>query len=177
MKNVLLIIDWQKGFINTNSKKVNKYIYSLAEDYQWDYIYQAMWFNSGDVNSLVLKNVNYEDCKIQDKDASLQKLFPGAYVIPRVDCYSCITDEFRSMMKYDWHVYVCGLETDACVLASAFSLFDSRMNFNIVSEAVSSKTDSIDQAARLVIRRQFGRGSIISIDDIKVPKKPKFRLW
>lgn len=170
-ENVLFIIDYQRGFLNKNSKEVIKPINSIAIGFKWDRVFQAMWFNSGNENDLIVKNVNYEDCQIDGKDASLKRLYHGAYVIPRVNKYSCITEEVVKLLRYNWNIYITGIETDACVLGTCFSLFDLGIDFKVVSEAVSSKTPELDSMAKAIMRRQFGAGSVISMTEIDVPKK------
>lgn len=171
-QDVLIVIDYQKAFKNENSKKTITYINKLARDYCWDKIIQTMWFNSGDVNNLYIQNLNYEECQLSGKDCGLVKMFPGATVLPRINMYSCATEEFLSIMKYNMNVYIAGWETDACVLATLFSLFDKGLNFKVVSECVTSKTIEIDDAARKIIRRQFGN-VIIEMNDIDVLKRKK----
>ena len=60
----------------------------------------------------------------------------------------------------------------ANILATLFSLFDKGLNFKVVSECVTSKTVEIDDAARKIIRRQFGN-VIIEMNDIDVLKRKK----
>ena len=175
-QDVLIIIDYQKAFKNDNSIKTIKSINRLVKEFNWDRIIQTMWFNSGDINNLYMQNLNYSDCQLNGKGCGLVKMFSGAHVIPRINMYSCATDELLNILKYNMNVYIAGWETDACVLATLFSLFDKGLNFYVVSECITSKTDEIDEAARKIIKRQFG-DVIISIDNISINKKEKRKLF
>ena len=169
-QNVLIIIDYQKAFKNSNSEKTIKPINKLAKSFKWDMIIETMWFNSGDESNLYMQNLSYDECQLEDKAGALVKMFPNVHVFPRVNRYSCATEQFLAILNYNMDIYIAGWETDACVLATLFSLFDRGVNFKVVSECVTSKTDEVDEAARKIIKRQFG-DVIISIDDISVEKK------
>lgn len=171
-QNVLIIIDYQKAFKNDNSVKTIKSINALAKNYKWDMIIQTMWFNSGDKTNLYMQNLNYDECQLDGRDCGLVKMFPNVHVFPRVNMYSCATEQLLQVLRYDMNVYIAGWETDACVLATLFSLFDKGLSFFVVSECVTSKTDEIDEAARKIIKRQFG-DVIIRMDDINVPLRKR----
>lgn len=169
-QNVLVVIDYQKAFKNENSQKTVRAINKVAKMYKWDVLIQTMWFNSGEESNLYMQNLNYDECKVEDKDGGLVKMFPKAYVFPRVNQYSCATEQFLAVLNYNMNIYVCGWETDACVLATLFSLFDKGVNFKVIDECTTSKTDEIDEAARKVIKRQFG-DVIVGMNDLAVERK------
>lgn len=150
----LLLIDYQKGFHNDNSKKIIKPISKLVKHGQFDYIIQTMWFNSGVNNFTEL--LDYEECKVDGKDAGLIKLFPKAHVFPRVNMYSCFTDDLKAILKYNMNIYVAGWETDACVLGTVFQLFDYGFKFKILEDCVASKNTELEEATKLIMLRQFG---------------------
>lgn len=168
--DVLIIIDYQKAFKNENSAKTVKIINKLAKMYKWDMIIQTMWFNSGDENNLFMQNLSYDECQLEDKAGGLVKMFPNVHVFPRVNQYSCATKQMLEVLNYNMNIYVCGWETDACVLATLFSFFDNGISFKVVSEATTSKTEEIDEAARKVIKRQFG-DVMVKYDELEVEKK------
>lgn len=166
---VLMLIDYQKGFYNDNSKRIIKPITKLVKNKKFDYIIQTMWFNSG-VNNFT-ECLNYEECKVDGKDAGLIKLFHGATVYPRVNQYSCLTEEVKNNLKYNMHIYLCGLEIDACVLGTAFGLFDYGFKFNILEDCTASVDEKIEDAAKQVIKRQFGDSMLIQSTDLYEKKK------
>lgn len=168
-QEVLLIIDYQKGFLNDNSKRIIKPLTKLLHNKKFDKVIMTMWFNSG-VNNFT-ECLNYENCQVDGKDAGLIKLYHGSSVYPRVNRYSCLTEEMLSILKYNMHIYLCGLETDACVLGTAFGLFDYGFKFNIIDDCTTSKNKELEDAARLIINRQFGVNTFIRSTDLYIPKK------
>ena len=110
---VLLIVDYQKGFKSDNAKKIIKPLTNLVRYKSFDYIIQTMWFNSGINNFTEL--LDYEECKVDGKDAGLVKLFPKAHVFPRVNMYSCMTDDLKIFLSIIWiSMYVVGNQTHVC---------------------------------------------------------------
>lgn len=172
-ENVLLVIDYQKAFKNNNSVKTIKIINKLARMYKWDKVIETMWFNSGEESNLYMQNLGYDACKLEDADAGLVKMFPATIVLPRINRYSCCTDDFFKLINYNMNIYVAGWETDACVLGTLFSLFDNGVNFTVVSEAVTSETDELDMMAKKIIERQFGN-VLMSYESLPIEKKKLF---
>lgn len=170
-EKVLLCIDWQKGFKNSNSKKILNQMHKVAYGYKWDKIIQTMWFNTMDEGNLYIKNLNYNECQVEGKDAGLIKLFPKAIVLPRVKMYSCITPDMTAILKYNMDIYITGLETDACVLGTCFSLFDLGIQFKVVTDCVATKNDELDLMAKKIMERQFGKCIFCTSDEIDVEKK------
>lgn len=167
--DVLFIVDYQKGFLNDNAKKIIKPLSMLIKYKSFDYIIQSMWFNSGVNNFTEL--VDYEDCKVDGRDAGLKKLFPKAHVFPRVNRYSSFTEDLKSMLKYNMHIYLCGLEIDACVMATAFDLFDYGFKFNVIRDCTLTKNNELQKAAELIMIRQFGNGIFIESTNLYEAKE------
>jgi nicotinamidase-related amidase len=61
-------------------------------------------------------------------------------------------DRLRETGCTEWHL--CGLETDACVLACAFSLWDSGMRPKVLLDLCASP---LQKAASMILERQFGK--------------------
>lgn len=67
-------------------------------------------------------------------------------------------DRLRGTGCTEWHL--CGLETDACVLACAFSLWDAGLRPRILLDLCASP---LQKEAKMILERQFGKsiGSIL----------------
>ena len=167
--DTLLVIDYQKGFKSDNAKRIIKPITDLVRGRSFDYIIQTMWFNSGINNFTEL--LDYEECKVDGKDAGLVKLFPKAHVFPRVNMYSCMTDDLKNILKYNMDIYVCGWESDACVLGTAFQLFDYGFKFKVIEDCTASKRSELEEATKLIMLRQFGDNIFIQSTDMYEKKK------
>ena len=172
---VLLIVDYQKGFKSDNAKKIIKPLTNLVRYKSFDYIIQTMWFNSGVNNFTEL--LDYEECKVDGKDAGLVKLFPKAHVFPRVNAYSCLTDDLKNMLKYNMIIYLCGWEFDACVLGTGFGLFDYGFKFKVIEDCTASKRNELEEAAKVIMLRQFGDEIFIKSTDMYDERKKIFGIF
>jgi hypothetical protein len=59
----------------------------------------------------------------------------------------------------EWHL--CGLETDACVLAVAYSLWDAGMRPFLLADLCASVDPALHAAAVDIFARQFGADSVL----------------
>ena len=62
----------------------------------------------------------------------------------------------------EWHL--CGLETDACVLAVAFSLWDAGLRPFLLADLCASASQDLHDAAVALFARQFGAKSVLRIE-------------
>lgn len=70
-------------------------------------------------------------------------------------------------------VYLCGLDSDACVLATAYDLFDCGYNVLVIEDACDSSGGSkVNKAAMMIMRRSFGKNNVVKVDAV-IKKKRK----
>ena len=83
--------------------------------------------------------------------------------------YSPLTDEFKAFLdKENFDVaFVCGIETDSCVLATAFSLFDYGVKPIIVIDCCATCAGSeFQHAAHMIMERSFGKENIKTLSEL-----------
>lgn len=156
MKKILIIVDYQNSFKNSESSKTVAKINALATKHEWDSIIQTMWFNSQEEESLYMKNLDYSECTPYDRSSGLVKKFKDASVVTRYDKYSCLDENLARRLHGDCMTYVAGWETDACVLGTCFDLFDRGILFKVVTDCIASKNADIHNSAIDIMRRNFG---------------------
>lgn len=89
-------------------------------------------------------------CRVQLKTRSKKKY---GYGLPN----SAI--QLMGQMGVDeWHL--CGLETDACVLACAFNLWDAGVRPVLLERLCRAPDDYAHQRGIEIVRRQFGEASV-----------------
>lgn len=65
------------------------------------------------------------------------------------------------------HMFVAGIDTDACVLATCLSLFDAGVQPVLLADlCYSSGGMMAHESGLLALRRQIGDGNVISVDDM-----------
>lgn len=147
--NILLVVDLQEEFSDSeNYLKVLQYVREERKDF--DKIIGTVFVNSE--NSRFVKDLNFEKCK----DANEESLKYNADIIIKKDTYAIDIDKYVNKEKDT--IYIVGCDSDACVMATAFLLFDKGYDFIIKSEYIytTSKTFSNEQVVE-ILKRNFGK--------------------
>lgn len=146
---ILLVIDLQKEFSDSeNYLKVLQYIKDNRENY--DKVIGTIFVN--DENSQFVKDLCFEKCM----DANENSIEYNADIIIKKSTYGVELDGYIN--RENDVVYIVGCESDACIMATAFSLFDKGYDFIIKSEYIytTAKTFSNGQIVE-ILKRNFGK--------------------
>lgn len=166
MKNILIVVDMQNGF--------NRYE-------QTQYLAQKV---------VELTNSNYFDCilatRFLNKEGSQYTKFLNWHRLmksPEIDLvdgikadividkwiYTCINHNFLKLLKdinegeLPTHVFVCGADTDCCVLKIATDLFEQGIMPLVLTEYCDSNGGpNSHNAGILVMERLIGKRSLIA---------------
>ncbi len=106
------------------------------------------------------------------------ELAPHVGQSPVVDkcIYSLFTQEGTQLVdEHGWtDLYICGIDTDSCVLKTAVDAFERDLTPWIVEDACASHAGSESHNAGLLVARRFiGRSQIISAAGL--PETPALR--
>lgn len=90
----------------------------------------------------------------------------GATAVIEKSRYSAAIEEVLSLLS-DEPIYIVGFETDACVLATAFGLFDAGYRPIVVQDACATNApeDTHEQALH-VLRRNIGDKQVITTQNV-----------
>lgn len=164
MKNVLVVIDLQVGFINDKTIKVTNNIRDLLDSGQYSVVIATKFTNmpgSSFDSFLGWKGMLEEEEK---------ELLP--FVEQYADCviskcsYSCVNTNFiQSLVAFcgslPEEVTLVGVDTDACVLATAINLFEIGIRPIIIEDCVgSSGGEECHEAGMLLLKRSIGKEQI-----------------
>ncbi len=127
---ILIVVDVQNGFIKTpeHVKKANQ-IVALAKSGKFDKIVATKFLNY--TGSMYEKYFNWSDLKTPDETDLYEPLKELVDETFKKTTYGCVNDDFIELLTQlnDYEelgeAYICGLDTDACVLATAIGLFDN----------------------------------------------------
>ena len=133
---MLLIIDCQKAFINNYTKEyVNKIKKQLNTK---DYSNVVFTIFKNNNKSAFYNLLGYKKC-INDDDCKL--MIDGNFTIIEKYTYSSVNIdliEYISKNSID-EIYLCGFDTDGCILKTAFDLFENqgvKLEVNLKDETV-----------------------------------------
>lgn len=155
MKKVLILIDMQKGF--KPSKNLIDRIVEHVNNNEYDIIIATKFINKKDSN--FMKALNYDGMFNEQETDLVDEIKSISDIILIKNTYSAYTEELKWILQepsYDLSVDVCGVDSDACVLATAFSLFDAGYSFRVLEDLIeSSGGDEFDQSAKRIIKRNI----------------------
>lgn len=170
MKDILIIVDMQNGFVSCKrTRQLSERIKDLMKRRLFDVVIATRFFN--DDNSMYEKIFSWkrlkseEDRTVPSGIAEYVDYFADKYI------YNCVNASFIQRLcqlndgEYPEKVFVIGVDTDCCVLATAMSLFENNIRPIVLTKYVDSNggTES-HKAGLLVMKRLIGENQLVDID-------------
>lgn len=159
-EGLLIIVDVQNGFINDNTREVLDVVNKAKEKLKYDVCVLTKFFNSEETSfSQILNWRRFQT----DEEQAFAIVNGEEDIVIYKSTYSAVTDELKSIIKERRYTkaYVCGIETDSCVLATAFELFDNGVEPMIIIDGCASmRGPEYHNAAELIMRRSFGDDNV-----------------
>lgn len=146
--NILLVIDLQKEFyVKGEYERLIQYIKDHREKY--DKVIATVFKNYPYKYNNFHRKLQYNGCQ----DAGKTSIEFPADVVYVKDTYAAPVD---LLCKHGDHITVIGCDTDACVLATLFRLFDAGYDFEVLEDyCYSSGGRAYSDAAREIIQRNI----------------------
>ena len=160
MKKLLLVIDFQKDFINDNTKDYISKIEKLINSKIYDEIVFTKFINNE--NSRWYKELSYKGCI--DKQGQDIVIDTQEYKIFEKTTYSALNDELRTHIKEKniEQIYLCGFDTDACVQKTALDLFENNYDVYVLKNyCMCSKGVELHNIIINNLKRLIGKDKII----------------
>lgn len=132
MNSLLLIIDLQDSFINSNTEMVLPKINMLLNENKFDKIVFTRFINSP--NSIWFTKLKYTGC-ITEKSRKIQIETRNNKVIDK-QIYSALGTELKTYIEENdiSKIYLCGIDTECCVLKTAFDLFENGYDVYVLKD-------------------------------------------
>ena len=162
MKNIM-IIDMQKGFVNNNNYHIVEKIFNYIESEKFDNIFCTRCINNP--NSPFVKFLNYEAMCTEDEQRLVIDIKKEKTVITKTG-YGIGNKAIEELKEKNiTEIELCGTDTDACVLAIAFELFDNGIKPIILQNLCASSSSNMEMhnMAIRIIERQFGKNNIKTV--------------
>jgi len=167
---VLLVIDVQKYFINDNTKHLPKKIADFIDKNKFDYILFFKYFNHPDSNFVKIHHWN--------------KMFgpPETDIVPELTKY--VTENnlfnkfsfsiFRSEGLDEFlrahsikELYLCGIDTDACVFTSEMEAFEKDYNARVIGDLCASHSGiAYHRKAIDLIKENLGEQAVMTTKEV-----------
>ena len=177
MKNILLVIDMQNGFLcNEQTKTLVDKIKRLLEYKFFDVIIGTRFLNSD--NSVYEKLFSWSKLKSEEERAIPEELVKYMNHIEDKYIYNCVNSNFIQRLcqlnegVLPQNVFIVGVDTDCCVLATATSLFEYNIRPIVLVEycgsngGLESHIAGIRCMKRLIGEKQLVMKEIFSLEDL-----------
>lgn len=162
-KSLLLVIDLQKSFINDNTSEIPLKVEKLIRNNNFDYVAFTKFINYDTCNFNTV--LNYKGCMSEEErniviDTGNNKIFcKSVYTALNNELIDYINDNNINM------IYVCGIDTDACVLKTAIDLFENNYNFRVIENcSMSHSGKEFHEFAIRMLKKLVGEQNIISLE-------------
>lgn len=149
---VLLVVDMQKGFMNSeNYKHLNKKIAELIDGKYYDKYIFTKFKNDSAKNPLYQTKLNWYKLMTKEEQEFSISLPNSAVIIDKYG-YGLQNEDLEYIKSLDVdEMDICGIESEACIYAISLQLWDNGIYPNILSKYIAGK-----QNMEAVFKRQFG---------------------
>lgn len=158
--NILILVDMQEGFLRgRHAEPLVGKIACMLESRPFDLVVATAFENEPD--SMFDKVLDYHRLMTQKEREIVPELAPYVNRIVWKRGYGCVTPDFLRMMSDESggtlqsHVFVCGVDTECCVLTIATQLFDAGIRPIVLSAYCESTSGNECHQAGLVCLRQL----------------------
>ncbi len=161
---MLILVDFQVGFLKDAPNDFIQNVLKLAQEYRPAVATQFM--NAPD--SLHRRELGFVALEKENETALHPELAKVGLSVIKKSGYSSISKEMIPHLETQTQIYLAGCDTDACILATAFALWDRNIVPKIIMDACWSRgrTQGVHEAALLIAKRNFGANSLVTTKDL-----------
>lgn len=160
-KNALIIIDVQNYFVNEHTKSIPEKIARFIDKNPFDFLLFTKFVNREGSN--YFKLLNWEKClgsPDTDIHPALEKFVSDSNLFEKASYSIFKSKGFSDFLKRNniSKLYLCGIDIDACVLASAFDAFDLGYDVEVLTDlSLSHSGKRLDNAALEIIKKNLAK--------------------
>jgi len=162
MKDLLLIVDVQNGFVSEKTSHIVPKLRKLLNEKVFTHVIFSQFVNKTD--SPYENYLNWYRFKTAEEIAIVNELLPFVNQILVKNIYSACNQWLLNYIKENsiQNVYIAGIDTDCCVLITATDLFQNGIRpFVLKQYCASNGGFSSHDAALIVLERLIGDKQIL----------------
>lgn len=163
MNSCLFIIDIQNGFITQNTSHIPPRVKSLLEQNIFDSVIFTRFINTP--YSPYVKYLNWHELISPIQQKIVGEIEPFAQIIVDKTIYTACNQETLDLLNKNniQKVFICGIDTDSCVLKTAIDFFENNINpYVLAYYSASTGGDKFHQAGLLVLSQMIGINNIVT---------------
>ena len=164
---IFAIIDVQNVFLNNENEFLVERIRKFIEEKR-DFFHSIVLFKFVNFpGSIFVNNLNYSKAMLPQETEVAEPLKNFSSNIFRRTTFSIFTPEFVEYLKNlkDPEVFLSGLDSDACVMASAYHGFDLGYKIKIIGDLIYSKNSEYNFFSLKILNRNL-HPLVIKSEDI-----------
>lgn len=166
MKNILIVVDMQNGFIRYDRTRIlAQKVVELTNSGIFDTVIATRFLNKE--GSQYTKFINWHRL-MSSPDIDLIEGIKAEEIIDKC-VYTCVTNDFLDLLKkynngeLPTHVFICGADTDCCVMKTATDIFEKSIMPIVLTEYCDSNGGlESHNAGIMVMNRLLGKKSIVA---------------
>ena len=167
----LIVVDVQNGFICPATATLPQRIRTFLEQRHFDHRIFTRFINPGEGSRFV--NVfNWSSLQSDEEIALASEVATLPTLVVDKHTFSPVvkTDLVIQLKRFKIQtVFVCGLDTDVCVLATASALFDYNFQVKVITDlCMSTAGEAIHQAALQILPRIIGRQNLVTTSQLTI---------
>ena len=160
MKKMLVVVDLQRSFINLNTEFVIDKIKKLVNSNEFDKVIFTKFINNED--SIYVNKLNYRGCLTNEEQEIM--IDTKNNIVLNKEIYTVYSNRFKDIVdefKIN-EIYLCGIDTECCVLKSAFDLFEKGYDVKVLKDycacthGIKRHMNALD-----ILRRNIGYNNIM----------------
>ena len=158
--DLLIVIDLQKAFINKNTFHLESKIESLLNENKYKNVIFTRFVNTED--SIFVNKLNYRECITEDSKQIV--INTGNDFVIDKNGYSVLTNQLKEYIDVNNinNIYLCGIDTECCVLKSALDLFEAGYNVYVLKDYCASFYGVIRHENALeILKSNIGKNYVI----------------
>ncbi|WP_068925628.1 cysteine hydrolase [Planobispora rosea] len=169
---VLIVIDAQNGFISEHSSPVIPVIANLVDQWQTaggDVVFTRYLNYAGSPYERLIRWSKLKDSPEIDIVPELLPFVGKATAVMDKTIYSFFNEEGEALVReHGWSdLYVCGLDTESCVLKTMVDAFERDLTPRLIKDASASHAGQVAHDAGILVASRFvGLDQIITTSDI-----------
>lgn len=162
----LVVVDVQKGFVNDESRHVVARIVELVRGWRGPVAFSRFFNQPGSSYERLLGWAKFHG---PPETELVDELKPYATTVVDKNGYSFFGAEGKALAaEQGWtDVYICGIDTDICVLKTAVDAFELGLTPYVISDASASHAGvRAHEAGLYLLGRFIGTRQLLTSDDV-----------
>ena len=170
MKNIVIVVDMQNGFSRyPQTQKLSQNIAQLLDRKLFDVVIATKFLN--DKNSIYEKLFDWKKLESEEEQKIPDNILKNVDYVVEKYIYNCVNTNFIQRLCqlnggiYPEKVFVIGVDTDACVLTIATTLFENNIRPIVLTKyCYSNGGESSHKAGILSMKRLIGERQLVDIE-------------